>query len=1113
MFKILILLLQASVVRSSQVLTATKSIIKKPDSSIGQIALFLEQQAAKPAISQERHNASQLALQSFLSQQEDPLYQKAMSLLNDKKNLSVYEQALSSLQMFFFQYSQEHLQHFHAKSSKSPVVFSSVNPSMSFESVLAPYEQALQILIKEHQAHNPSDSIEFVESNVIFSTYHRIIGLYVSYLSGFSKIVGQEFARKFPYHDDLKALSGEFFTYETKVKNLASLFPSAQQDAVLDCFYGLLTDSVVQVCYQIIKETSYALSVENQDIASVYIAYNLAWAAQTKNMKLTGLARGADFSSSVTTLMVTLLQNAVLKRTHSIEFESQEAEKSNDFMKEIEAYQKMLFQVYTNAGQKDQASKQLLAMKNIRSQLTQAQKYAKDFGTAKKLPTVAQVIAKQGATPPVSQAALDASQTQASVSFAQAQAAEKKGDFAQAMKQYGISQGAYLQLLSAPSLAAQAEQNKYRYFLAKTRWTASSLASTVLFLKSTKMGTLTGVPVSYFIDVYEPSIDFSLLAASIMPQSLSVIPLSQYQATLTEGQIADVLQVFKAFLVSQILSDQSTDFASCFQDYTLVKKAGLSFVSASIADHAIKKVDKYLATFPSSVVVGVELTSATAITIVFKQMPLPAVTPLYAAGICAGDYFVGARSLFAPGAELISLYGETYVPGDDSFAANMMLQNLAYAYSCAALEKIQHAKNQMAKILKEIEGKAPKKDFSYPSSSELIVGGSIISLPKDFAARYTKIKQDLVQSQSLLVAQGSSAQAYFKQAGLTSQAQAVQDEYISLYQTSIDFMKKCLVGDPTATQYNNLLLDINTAYLQWASQLDPKSDSAQRKQINQDIVNLFILAGDQCLKTSHQEAMYPGFKQIYYENAAQNFQAAQKQYKSMQDAKMVQAMEDKMKYAFVCACDQNMQLYFYVKNHGVSYTSSTTGQLIPITFKQLCLDYTNFEQVGMAIDSGEIHAYNKVQNLLLTSTMLYQYLASLTGAPDAVPVASTASNTGVAKAAKLVVLPDQKVLNYLIAQNVLSKTAVTIPYMQAGVKEKILQVTPAAYGHFAKDGAALTAWFNVLIQVVQNVYMQDYLGASATENSTQLTTHTKEFFDAVQKQASSMQNPSSAYVG
>ena len=986
-----------------------------------------------------------------------------------------------------------------------------LQPSLS--SAIVSYEQALKDLITSHQQINPTKKIELTQASVIFSTYCKIITPYISYVSGYGRIVGQEFARKFPYHADLETLSDEFFKYDKEVKRIALFFPKAQQAAVIDYFYEQLTDTVVKVCYQIIKDVSYSLSSNSQDLSSVYVAYNLAMAAQFKDMKFTGFAPGQDFKASVTKLMITLYQAAVSKRTHSLEFDAKEAKKSSILLKEINAYQEILYHVYTNDGQKDQAAKQLLAMKSSKEKLVEDAKYAKDFGTAKKLPSVAQVVAKSGQASVVDLSGIPALQAQAVSSFTSAQAAEKLGNFADSMTQYGLMQAAYLKLLSAPSLASDENSNKSQYFLAKTRWTASSLASTVLPMSTSTFQGINNVATGYVINVYEPQINV-LKVSSAMPTSLSSLPLAKLSSSLTVEQKKDILSLFKAFVVSQILSDQSTDFSNCFTDYNLILKTGISLVNKSIADQALLTVSDYMKDFTVDIVSSVEMTSATEMTALFVKMPIPAVTPIYTAGICAADYFVGARSLFQTGTSLISLYGSTYVPGNDIASANMMVENIASCYCSVAQSKIIQARNIIKEIMHSMI--SSRKDTLKNSAISSIrshvavakVDNGLVGkkIPENFSKLYSEFKKAVVQAQSLLVAPDASAQAYFTQAGLNVQAKAAQKAYLSLYEFSIDFSKQCLVGDTTSPVYNNLLLSINTSYLQWASELNPDTDAAQITKINQNIVDLFVAAAEQCLKTSYEQPMYPGFKQIHYYSGAQSFIAAQKQYTSMKDLKLAQAMQDKIVSSYASACDQNIELYFYVKNHGLSYKSVSTGQWTPISFDQMCKDYRNFEQVGTDIDSGEMHAYNAVQNLLLTSTMLYQYLSGLAPANNA-PVA-------LAKGVKSVVIaPSQKVLNYLIENNIVEKTSVSIPYLQSGVKEKILQIAPTAFTHFESDQPALCAWFNVLIQVVQNLYMQDYLGASETENSTLLTTQTKEFFDAVQKEASSMQNPSSAYVG
>ena len=111
---------------------------------------------------------------------------------------------------------------------------------------------------------------------------------------------------------------------------------------------------------------------------------------------------------------------------------------------------------------------------------------------------------------------------------------------------------------------------------------------------------------------------------------------------------------------------------------------------------------------------------------------------------------------------------------------------------------------------------------------------------------------------------------------------------------------------------------------------------------------------------------------------------------------------------------------------------------------------------------------------------------------------------------------NQKLLTYLQAHNLVPQsvpTITTIPLSTIGLKEKILSNVLDMYQYFSTDLQSMVALCNFLITIVQNIYMQDYLGATGAESSAELENQTKEFFDAVQKEASSLQNPSSAYVG
>lgn len=91
--------------------------VAKHEHSNGQIALFLQKQTSTQEPSQAVKVSNKMALQSFLQTQSNPLYQQAMAILSNKQLLSSYQKAISSISLFFFNYSAKNLQHFHVKSS------------------------------------------------------------------------------------------------------------------------------------------------------------------------------------------------------------------------------------------------------------------------------------------------------------------------------------------------------------------------------------------------------------------------------------------------------------------------------------------------------------------------------------------------------------------------------------------------------------------------------------------------------------------------------------------------------------------------------------------------------------------------------------------------------------------------------------------------------------------------------------------------------------------------------------------------------------------------------------------------------------------------------------
>jgi hypothetical protein len=90
----------------------------KPNNSHSQIALFLQKKTATKLPAASKKASSSLNLQSFLQAQSNPLYTKGMAILNNKELLASYQKAISSIDLFFVNFSMKNLQHFHAKSAK-----------------------------------------------------------------------------------------------------------------------------------------------------------------------------------------------------------------------------------------------------------------------------------------------------------------------------------------------------------------------------------------------------------------------------------------------------------------------------------------------------------------------------------------------------------------------------------------------------------------------------------------------------------------------------------------------------------------------------------------------------------------------------------------------------------------------------------------------------------------------------------------------------------------------------------------------------------------------------------------------------------------------------------
>lgn len=677
----------------------------------------------------------------------------------------------------------------------------------------------------------------------------------------------------------------------------------------------------------------------------------------------------------------------------------------------------------------------------------------------------------------------------------QAQKFATAGSFAKASLQYQKTMQAYTKLSSLEQFAAdQVAMVTYANY-AKTRFVACSFASIVQSTGLANLGQINNIPTAYQANSYQLKIDTSILGSKI-PLFLNTQQTGKTVTTLTTAQKQDLFQLISAYLVAQILQDQGLTFTDYYVDYTLT-----SVVQASdIVQAAIKQVKQYLNNFDKILVSSVIKSSDTLIIVLLANFPLAAVASIASSVSTAATYFSSAATLFAQGQQAFNFGGQVYYPGDDPVSAKTMLKNLGYTYLCDAQAKIVQA-SQMMQTLKNQLGIGAKS-------------GVVATLPKGFSQSIQDIANIFISAQSLLYAQQNSAYVYFTQAQETDLATATQQEFLQLYQTQIDFLNTCLLGDPTAQDFQFVVTIINKLYVAWASMLNSSNDAAKITQINENIAKLYVAAGEQCEKFSYQQPEFANFTQYHYMTTAQYFKSAQLQYQSLKTADaqtQAQTLATKLNYLYYLACQQSLKLYLHVKQHGASYISTATSQASTVTFDQLLQDFANLSNYG-SMDPNEQTLYETVQSLLINAGIVY---SDLSGLSDSSQQTSQGSGDGT-KAIKTD-SSKQKVLDFLVKNNVMDKDMSQPLYNQSGVPEKIINLISAAYNdttlNMASQINVFAAFNEILFSVVKQLYITDYLGATSSDTADQIACKTQEFLNEIQKTVSSYQNPSSGYVG
>lgn len=665
---------------------------------------------------------------------------------------------------------------------------------------------------------------------------------------------------------------------------------------------------------------------------------------------------------------------------------------------------------------------------------------------------------------------------QALMFWNQAQKSEAAGNFNAASIAYKKSMNMY-QKLSGLESDAQQQVSMLNYAqYCQTRYVASSFAGIVQSLGAVSWGKISKIPTSYQAMQYQISFDVTMIGG-YMPKVLQQVAQGQVVTVFSEMEQQDIFACIKAYLVAQLLQDNGLNFTDYFQDYQILNMSESSSTVRSYVD----QISSYLNNFEKVELVSAVKNSSTSVTFLASNFPLSMIVPICSTLSSAATYYQSAAMLFAPAtnsATLVTLGGQSYYPGDDLASTQVMLQNLGSVYVAQARGQIEQAEVLIQKVTKQLSGTVQH------------------SFPQGFSQSVRAIKNRCLNAQALLYQPISgSAYSYVMQAGNSELAGLVMQEFFKIYQMQIDFMQQCLVADPTSNDYQTLISSMNQLYVNWASQLNSVKDRAQIMVINQKIADLYEFAGNQCLKYVYQDPAFPGVDQIHYMIAAQYFRSAQLQYQSLKNATKVQSLQVTLYKMYYQACQQNLMLFEHVRNNGIVYNSVIdAGESVKVSLQQMIEDMSQ----GNLVDAGEQQAYNTVQNLLLDSALVYDYLSK-----------TLSESKSVKK------FTQQILINFLQEHNVISdqvNAIKEISFFKPDIDLKLMNVIQDAYTEFAQKSKVFALWNNVLFLLVKNLYMQSFLGATSTETSSILAAQTEQFLTAIQKEGSSLQNPSAAYI-
>lgn len=657
------------------------------------------------------------------------------------------------------------------------------------------------------------------------------------------------------------------------------------------------------------------------------------------------------------------------------------------------------------------------------------------------------------------------------------------GNFSKASQEYQQAMNMYTTLYSINPTDEASYANMMQ---AKTMYTALSFASTIQSSGNQIWSTIKNIPNSYVATKYGfNNISVSDLGMSELPASLLGIAAGSEYTTLTPKQQKDVLQILKAHAISQLLSAQGVEFSQIFVDYNLEFNSQIDQAGKALASQIRAQVDIAFNKFDGTEVTSIMLVDATTFeSIMCKNVKLSDVTPLFSSMATALTFFTSAQLLVAPSKNQVKLGNASYVPGNDEKLSVMLLEKMIKVYVSAAYPHYQEAKNIMSQL------------------SSLLQNNQNKSYPANFSNSLKEIDGHVVRAQALLYAQDQSAYAYCLKAFNKNRAQEIEGIFFDIYQEYVSWMKQCLVGkNPFDPTYQDLLHEINTVYVGWAALLQAQNQTYKVQTINNDIIALFKTAGQGCMNISYTQPLYPNFIQYHYATAAHYFIAVQMQYSTMKEAAKATTMDSLINDAYFKGSSQNINLFLHVQKHGVVITTQEIKQQENIAFSDLIS-----QQIFAS--TAKQKAYDSVQNLLLNAGIGYSYLKKrvskmITQNKTSKQAIISQSKSPLSSAVTL----------YLQSKNIMSSSDVIPSYFKAGVAQAIFATNMDAYAQFKNNETDYASWLDVVYSALQALYSINYLGAKPKETGTQMENQITAFFTELEKHTSSLENPSSVYVG